>query len=68
MGKTFKRDEEWNECKESALRKERERFKANRARKDSLEDDTEEEDSEKWRDERRKMGKLPPPSPILNNL
>lgn len=52
MGKTFRRDDNWDKSKENSLRKEREKFKANRARKDTLDDDTDADfgdtDSQEW--------------------
>jgi len=40
VGKTFRRDDNWDKSKENSLRKERGESKANRARKDTLDDDT----------------------------
>ena len=52
MGKTFRRGDDWDSNKETSLRKEREKFKANRARKDTLDDDTDADfgdtDSQEW--------------------
>jgi len=52
VGKTFRRDDNWDKSKENSLRKEREKFKANRARKDTLDDDTDADfgdtDSQEW--------------------
>jgi hypothetical protein len=56
VGKTFRRDDNWDKSKEHSLRKEREKFKANRARKDTLEDETDasfgDTDSQDWKNSR----------------